>query len=222
VSTHRAYRLFKTLFGPLVWCWSRPRVHGREHLPRTGAAILALNHLAEIDSLCVALALPRPVTFVAKSEYFVRGGIVGRAVATVLRVAGQIPLDRSGGEVSQRGLDAAHRILDAGGVWAIYPEGTRSPDGRLHRGHTGLMRVALGRVCPVLPITLAGTERIRPWRPARVEIVIGPPVDLSAFARDPDDHAAVRAATDHLMVVLQRQGGLQYVDRYARPASRSA
>jgi 1-acyl-sn-glycerol-3-phosphate acyltransferase len=171
---------------------------------------------AEIDSLCLAAALPRQVSFATKREYFVGKGPRARIVGALLRATGQIPVDRSGGASASLALDAAHGVLDGGGLWAIYPEGTRSPDGRLYRGRTGVMRVALERDCPVHPVTIRGTEWIRLWRPARVRIVIGPPMDLSRFSRTADDRAAVRAATDALMRLLERQGGLEYVDRYAR------
>ena len=211
-----AYRLLKLLLGPVIRAYCRPGVRGREHVPRTGGAILASNHLAEIDSLCLALVLPRQVSFAAKHEYFAGTWLRARIVGALVRAAGQIPIDRSGGPAASRSLAAAHRVLDDGGLWAIYPEGTRSPDGRLHRGRTGVMRVALERDCPLLPVTLTGTERVRLWRPARVRVVIGPPIDLSPFGRTSTDRAAVRAATDALMRALELQGGLEYVDAYAR------
>lgn len=186
-----------------------PRVQGREHLPRVGEAILASNHLAEIDSLCLAAVLPRPVAFATKQEYFAGRGVRAR----LLRAAGQIPTDRSGGAPGESALRAAHAVLDRGGLWAIYPEGTRSPDGRLYRGRTGAMRVALGRDCPLIPVTIEGTQRIRPWRPSRVRITIGPPLDLTPFSTERE---SVRAATDALMAQLARQGGFDYVNRYGR------
>jgi 1-acyl-sn-glycerol-3-phosphate acyltransferase len=209
------YGLCKLVLTPLVWFYCRPRVSGRGHIPRTGPVIIASNHLAEIDSLCLGLVVPRPITFLAKHEYFIRGGLLGRVVGWVMRNAGQIPVDRADPSASPKALAAAGSVLDAGGVWAIYPEGTRSADGRLYRGKTGAMRVALSHDCTVVPVTLAGTERISRWRPTRVTVTFGPPLDLAPYAGVAADRAAVRAATDMLMATLQRQGGAEYVDSYA-------
>ena len=206
--------MFKLIIGPPLWLLCRPRVVGREHVPKRGPAILASNHLAEVDSLCLPLVLRRRLTFVAKSEYFHGAGVRGRLMAWFMRGAGQIAIDRSDPDAAAQALDVAREVIDAGDVWAIYPEGTRSPDGRLYRGHTGVMRVALSRDVPVMPVTLTGTERLDPrdrrgLRPARVTVTIGAPLDLGGITD-------VREATDLLMQVLQEQWGRTYVDAYAR------
>jgi 1-acyl-sn-glycerol-3-phosphate acyltransferase len=210
------YRMFKRVLAPLVWFYTRPKVEGLERVPLDGGAILAPNHLAEIDSLALALVIPRQLTFFAKGAYFTAKGPFGRLVAWILTSAEQIRVDRGGGEAAAQALVEGAKILDAGGLLTVYPEGTRSPDGRLHRGRTGLMRVALPRDCPLLPVTITRTDKIKLWRPVRVRIVFGEPLDLSPYGRDPDDRDAVRAATDVLMETLQRQGGQEYVDTYAR------
>lgn len=207
------------LLGPLVWIVTRPAVRGR--LPRRGPLIVASNHLTEIDSLVLGAVLSRRLTFVAKSEYFSRGGMRGRFYGLVCRATGQIPIERGGAGRGDPGLEAARKILDSGMVWAIYPEGTRSPDGRLHRGRTGVMRVALSRPhVPVVPVGIQGTTEIdqprqRFWRPAgRVRVAIGTPFDLSRWTGRSEDPAAWREATDELMREIQALSAQDYVDRY--------
>lgn len=206
------------VLGPVVWLVTRPAVRGR--LPRRGPLIVACNHLTEIDSLVLGAALSRRLTFVAKSEYFGRGGLRGRFYGMVCRATGQIPIERGGDGRGEAGLEAARRILDAGQVWAIYPEGTRSPDGQLHRGRTGVMRVALSRPhATVVPVGIQGTAEVdqpqqRLWRPGRVRIAIGRPFDLSRWTGQAEDPAAWREATDELMRQIQVLSAQQYVDRY--------
>ncbi|MEV5000127.1 lysophospholipid acyltransferase family protein [Nocardioides sp. LML1-1-1.1] len=186
------------LLGPAVRWWTRPRVSGLEHLPATGPVVVAANHRAEVDSLVLCLVLPRPPRFVAKAEYFAGHGLRGRVERWLCTVTGQIPVDRRGGDAAGAALRAATGVLREGGVWAIYPEGTRSPDGRLYRGHTGVVRVA--RSVPgatVLPVGLSGAEAVSRWRRGRVRVVVGAPVDVRA--------GEVREATDRLMVAI---GGL--------------
>lgn len=166
------------LLGPVIRWFARPRVVGR--LPQ-GPIVLAPNHLTEIDSLVLCAALPRRLTFVAKSEYFTRGGAGARLYAALCRSTGQIPISRQGDGSADAALIAARGILINDRVWAIYPEGTRSPDGRLYRGKTGAMRVALDTRCSVVPVGIIGTRCIeqpgkRGWRRARVEIRIGAPL----------------------------------------------
>ncbi|WP_460820359.1 lysophospholipid acyltransferase family protein [Nocardioides korecus] len=197
---------------------TRPVVVGA--LPRTGPVVVAANHLAEIDSLLLALVLPRRLTFVAKSEYFAPRGLRGRLYSNIARSTGQIPIDRSGSGAGDAALDAARRILEDGGIWAIYPEGTRSPDGRLYRGRTGVMRVALA--CPdaaVVPVGIRGTRAIdhpakRGWRPGRVRVDIGQPMDLSRWYGRSGDEAATREATDELMRQIQALSSQPYVGRH--------
>jgi 1-acyl-sn-glycerol-3-phosphate acyltransferase len=206
------------LLGPLVRVITRPVVSGS--LPRHGPLIVAANHLAEIDSLVLGVTLGRRLTFVAKSEYFAQPGLRGRLYGMLCRATGQIPIDRSGGGRGDAALEAARQVIDAGRVWAIYPEGTRSPDGRLYRGRTGVVRVALSRPqVPVVPVGVRGTAAIdnprrRSWRPGRVHVVIGKPVDLSRWTGRADDPAARREATNEIMCEIQALTSQRYADRY--------
>lgn len=211
------YWLLKyVLVGPVLRVLGRPKVEGLQHVPRTGPVIIAATHLAAIDSLYLCLALPRRITFIAKSEYYAGTGLRGRFDRWVLRATGQVAVDRSGGAASAPALSAAVRILDDGGVWGIYPEGTRSPDGRIYRGRTGVIRVAMQTGAPVIPVVLSGTDRVNPqgrrgWRFARVRISFGP----ARYFR-PADRDGVRAATDALMSELVQRSGRRYVDHYVK------
>ncbi|WP_328992084.1 1-acyl-sn-glycerol-3-phosphate acyltransferase [Kribbella sp. NBC_01245] len=163
--------------------------------------------------------LRRRVTFIAKSEYFTAPGLKGRLLRWFYSATGQVPVDRRGGRAAANALAAATEILRAGGVWGIYPEGTRSPDGRLYRGKTGAMRVALATGAPVLPVVVTGTDTVNPPGSrrlyfGRVQVKICPPLDLTRFHPD-----QARAATDHLMAVLHHESGQPYVNTYARRAA---
>ncbi|GAA1518081.1 lysophospholipid acyltransferase family protein [Nocardioides humi] len=200
------------LLGPVVRWYTRPRVAGLDRVPAHGPVIVAANHLAEIDSLVLSLVLPRQPRFLAKAEYYDGAGLRGRLERWLCSATGQIPVDRSGGDAAAVSLGAASAVLRDGGVWAIYPEGTRSPDGRLHRGHTGVVRVA--RAVPeavVLPVGLAGTADVDPpgrrgWRRGRVTVVVGAPVDVR--------EGEVREATDLLMRAIGELTGQQPLDHY--------
>lgn len=204
--------------------YRRPGIVGLEHIPRTGPAILAGNHLSVADSFFLILLVPRRVTFDAKSEYFTGRGFKGAFKRWFFTAAGQIPIDREGADASASALAAARRILRDGGIWAIYPEGTRSPDGRLHRGKAGVARVALSESVPVIPVVVHGTDAINPigtrvWRPGRVRITVGLPVDVCGRGVTRD---AARALTDEIMREIRRHSGQDYVDEYATPRRRSA
>ncbi|GAB2644188.1 lysophospholipid acyltransferase family protein [Nocardia goodfellowii] len=211
------YRLFKhVLLGPLLRLLGRPKVEGLHHVPPDGPVIIAANHLAVIDSLYLALILPRRVTFLAKQEYFTGTGLKGLFQRWFYTVAGQVPVDRTGGTAAADALAAATGILEAGGIWAIHPEGTRSPDGRIYRGRTGALRVAMATGAPVIPVVLSGTDRMNPrgsrlLRPTKIRISIGAP--RYYFAAGPQ--TTPRAATDELMRELAARAGRPYVDRYA-------
>ncbi|GAA4085702.1 lysophospholipid acyltransferase family protein [Nocardioides kongjuensis] len=205
------------LLGPVVRWYTRPRVLGLSHVPASGPVVVAANHRAEIDSLVLSLVLPRQPRFLAKAEYYAGAGLRGHVERWLCSVTGQIPVDRAGGSAASASLRAAEGLLRSGGVWAIYPEGTRSPDGRLHRGHTGVVRVA--RAVPdavVLPVGLLGTEAVDPperdrrerrrWRRGRVTVVIGPAVDVR--------QGEVREATDALMRAIGELTGQQPLDEY--------
>lgn len=210
------YWLFKhVLLGPLLRLLGRPEVKGLHYIPATGPVIVAANHLAVIDSLYLALVLPRRVTFLAKQEYFTGTGLRGRFNRWFYSVSGQVPVDRTGGNAAADALAAATRILESGGAWAIHPEGTRSPDGRIYRGRTGALRVAVATGAPVIPVVLSGTDRVNPrgsrmWRFAKVRITFGAPRQYPRL-----DHREVRAATDALMHELASRSGRPYVDEYA-------
>lgn len=211
------YWLFKhVLLGPLLRVLGRPDVQGLQHVPKSGPVIVAANHLAVIDELYLALVLPRRVTFLAKQEYFTGSGMKGRFNRWFYSVSGQVPVDRTGGDAAANALAAATEILQAGGVWAIHPEGTRSPDGRIYRGRTGALRVAMATGAPVLPVVLSGTDRVNPrgsrtWRFAKVRISFGAPRYYPPAAQQRD----ARLATDDLMRELANRSGRPYVDCYA-------
>jgi 1-acyl-sn-glycerol-3-phosphate acyltransferase len=223
------YRLFKyVLLGPLLRLLGRPRVEGLRHVPRTGPVIIAANHVAMLDSLYLALVLPRRVTFLAKQEYFTGTGFKGRFQRWFFTVAGQVPVNRTGGTAAADALAAATKILESGDIWAIHPEGTRSPDGRIYRGRTGALRVAMATGAPVIPVVLSGTDKVNPRgcrlpRFGKVHMSFGAPryypqLTRSAVAPTAADAAAashVRAATDELMRELAARSGRNYVDRYA-------
>ncbi len=213
-----AYWVLKALLSPILLLLWQVRVEGRHHVPRRGPVILAPNHTSFCDSLFLPLVLRRRVTFVAKSEYF-----DSWKTAWFFRAAGQIPMRREGGSASERALAAARDVLDAGQVLGIYPEGTRSPDGRLYRGHTGVARLALQCRVPVVPVALLGTTEVQPrgsmWlRPFKtVTVRFGEPLSLAHVATDPDaDPTVLRALTDELMFEIRRLSGQEYVDRYAK------
>ncbi|GAA5089510.1 lysophospholipid acyltransferase family protein [Nocardia iowensis] len=216
------YRLFKyVLLGPLLRVLGRPEVEGLHHVPRTGPVIVAANHLAVIDSLYLALVLPRQVTFLAKQEYFTGTGPRGRFKRWFFSATGQVPVDRTGGSAAADALAAATRILEDGGIWAIHPEGTRSPDGRIYRGRTGTLRVAMATGAPVIPVVLSGTDRVNPRgrrlpRFGKVRISFGAPrYYLPAEHHRDDHHVAARTATDELMREIAARSGRHYVDHYA-------
>ncbi|WP_227979865.1 lysophospholipid acyltransferase family protein [Nocardia spumae] len=203
------------LIGPILRLLGRPKVEGLHHVPADGPVIIAANHLAAIDSLYLALVLSRRITFLAKSQYFDEPGWRGRLNRWVMTATGQVRVDRTGGSASADALAAAVRILESDGVWGIHPEGTRSPDGRVYRGRTGVIRVAMRTGAPVVPVALTGTDLVnrrgrRGLRFGKVRIVFGPPRRF-----EPVDRAAVRAATDDLMVELAMRSGRRYVDCYA-------
>ncbi|UFS93702.1 lysophospholipid acyltransferase family protein [Nocardia huaxiensis] len=203
------------LVGPVLRLLGRPKVEGLHHVPKDGPVIIAANHLAVVDSLYLCLVLDRPVTFIAKQEYFTGGGVRGRINRWVMKATNQVPVDRTGGTAGSDSLAAASRILEGGGIWGIHPEGTRSPDGRIYRGRTGVIRVAMQTGAPVIPVVLSGTDKVNPrnrrtLRPAKVRISFGHP---RFFV--PADKAGVRAATDDLMFDLVRRSGRPYVDCYA-------
>jgi 1-acyl-sn-glycerol-3-phosphate acyltransferase len=208
------------LLGPLLRAVFRPWLSGEENVPIEGGAILASNHLSFSDSIFLPLMLKRRVTFLAKSDYFTGRGVKGRLTAGFLKGVGQLPLDRSGGGASNAALRTGLRVLRAGELLGIYPEGTRSPDGRLYRGKTGVARMALEARVPVLPVAMIGTDKVQPIgrivpHLGRVGIVIGPPLDFSRYEGMEDDRFVLRSITDEIMYELMQLSGQEYVDVYA-------
>jgi 1-acyl-sn-glycerol-3-phosphate acyltransferase len=212
------YWVLKVLLSPIFYALWRIKVEGRDHVPAKGPVILAPNHVTFLDSMFIPLVLRRRVTFVAKAEYF-----DSWKTSWFFRAAGQIPMRREGGSASERALAAARGVLTDGKVLGIYPEGTRSPDGRLYRGHTGVARLAFGCGAPVIPVALVGTSQVqrpgsntpRPFK--RVTIRFGAPLDFSRFDVDGAvDPLTLRAATDELMFEIRNLSGQEYVDRYAK------
>jgi 1-acyl-sn-glycerol-3-phosphate acyltransferase len=210
------YRVCRhVIIGPALHVVGRPRIIGRQHIPQRGAVIVAANHLAVIDSFYLILAARRQVFFLAKADYFTRPGLVGRLQKWFFTSLGQIPVERSGGAAAKPAITAATSIVRDGNAWGIHPEGTRSPDGRMYRGRTGVMRVAMTTGVPVIPVAITGTRKtrgLRWWRRDRVVIEILPPLDLAPFVATND----CRGATDALMGLILAHTGQEYVDDYAR------
>ncbi|MFC3688407.1 lysophospholipid acyltransferase family protein [Aquipuribacter hungaricus] len=217
------YWAVKTVLGPVLRSLFRPWVRGGEHVPTTGGAILASNHLSFSDSIFLPLMLKRRVTFLAKAEYFTGTGVKGRAKALFFRGVGQLPVDRSGGKASEAALRSGLRVLRRGDLLGIYPEGTRSPDARLYRGKTGVAKMALDSRVPVIPVAMIGTDKVQPIGrklPSihRVGIIIGRPLDFSRYDGMADDRHVLRSVTDEIMYELMRLSGQEYVDEYAAVA----
>lgn len=215
------YWIVKNLvLGPILLRVFRPWLKGVENVPVSGAAILASNHLSFIDSVFLPLVLRRPVVFLAKSEYFTGRGFKGWLVRQFFLASGQLPIDRSGGKASEDALFTGVNVLSEGKLLGIYPEGTRSPDGRIYRGRTGIARMALESGVPVIPVAMIDTEKVMPIgvkipKVQRIGIVFGSPLDFSRFAGYENDRFVLRAITDEIMHELVGLSGQEYVDEYA-------
>jgi 1-acyl-sn-glycerol-3-phosphate acyltransferase len=215
------YWVLKTVvLGPLLKLLFRPWVEGEEHIPDEGAAIFASNHLSFSDSIFLPLMVPRRMTFLAKSDYFTGRGIKGKATAAFFKGVGQVPVDRSGGKAGEAALNSGLRILRRGELLGIYPAGTRSPDGRLYRGRTGVARMALEAGVPVLPVAMIGTDKAQPTgkklpRIMRIGIRIGRPLSFARYEGMEDDRFVLRSITDEIMYELMLLSGQEYVDEYA-------
>jgi len=215
------------LLGPLLKTVFRPEVEGGSHVPEVGPAILACNHLSYVDWLFMPLALNRRVTFVAKAEYFEGRGLKGWAQRTFFSGAGQVPIDRSGGQASEGAIKSGLEVLGKGELFGIFPEGTRSHDGRLYRGRTGVARMALEAKVPVVPTVVLQTDVIAPpgkvfGKRARPVVRFGRPLDFSRYEGMEDDRYILRAVTDEIMYELMRLSGQEYVDVYASKAKEDA
>jgi 1-acyl-sn-glycerol-3-phosphate acyltransferase len=218
------YWLLKhVILGPWLRLVFRPKVEGLEHVPDEGPVIIASNHLSFADSIFMPLMVKRKVTFPAKSEYFTGRGLKGWLVKMFFVGTGQVPIDRSGGRAARVALEVGLRILQEGGIFGIYPEGTRSPDGRLYRGKTGVARLALESGAPVVPVAMLNMDEIQPpgkiWpKLRRVRIRFGAPLDFSRYAGMAGDRFIERAVTDEIMYELMVLSGREYIDMYAQKA----
>nr|WP_212767332.1 lysophospholipid acyltransferase family protein [Streptomyces cacaoi] len=206
----------------------RPWVEGLEHVPAEGPAILASNHLSFSDSFFLPAVLDRKVTFIAKAEYFTTPGVKGKLTAAFFKGVGQLPVDRSGARgAGEAAIKQGLQVLERGELFGIYPEGTRSPDGRLYRGKPGgLARVALRSGAPVIPVAMIDTEKIQPPGKAvpklmRPGIRIGAPLDFSRYQGMDNDRFIQRAVTDEVMYAILKLSGQEYVDIYATAAKRA-
>ena len=211
-----AYRVVKAVLGPILRLLFKIRVEGIEHVPQHGPVILASNHLSFSDSIFLPLVLDRRVIFVAKAEYFEQ-----RKTAWFFKLMGQIPVKRGGGADSQRALESAKEVLDGGGVFAIYPEGTRSPDGRLYKGRTGVARLALDTGAPVVVAAMIGTREAQPIGQVKpnfgspVTIKFSAPLHFDRFQGSRHDPLVLRQITDEIMFELRELSGQVYVNEYA-------
>jgi 1-acyl-sn-glycerol-3-phosphate acyltransferase len=209
--------------GPLLKLVFRPRAEGVENVPTEGPAILASNHLSYADWLFMPLVVPRKVSFVAKAEYFTTPGIKGWLQKTFFSGTGNIPIDRSGADAAAGALLSAKKVLGEGELFGIYPEGTRSHDGRLYRGKTGIARLTLETGVPVVPVAVVGTDVVAPpgkkfGRWTRPLVRFGKPLDFSRYAGMENDRFILRSITDEIMYEIMRLSGQEYVDMYAARA----
>ncbi|MCS4536173.1 1-acyl-sn-glycerol-3-phosphate acyltransferase [Corynebacterium sp. HS2168-gen11] len=225
------YWLYKyVLIGPFLRLYNRPTIENVERIPATGAAILASNHQSVADSFYLPLLCPRQITFLAKSEYFTQKGFAGTLKRKFFESLNQIPVNRTAKNAFDSLLEAAGSVLTKGRLLGIYPEGTRSPDGRVYRGKTGMARVALHYDVPVIPVAMLGAREANPpgtvmLRPVKVGIRIGEPIQARAFVAaqglDPLSHEAARVLTDEVMRVLTELSEKPYVDIYAQTVKAS-
>jgi 1-acyl-sn-glycerol-3-phosphate acyltransferase len=202
----------------------RPKVKGLRHVPSSGPVIIASNHLSFSDSIFMPLVVPRKVTFLAKSEYFTSPGPKGLLKKLTFIALGQVPVDRSGGRRSEAALITGLKVLAEGKCLGIYPEGTRSPDGRLYKGRTGIARLAIESGAPIIPVAMFNTEKIQPTgtvvpKVMRVEMIFGEPM---YFEGDSTDLLHLRDVTDKIMSTIQSLSGQEYVDTYATKAKKNA
>lgn len=215
------YTLFKhVLIGPPLKGLYKPWVEGVEHIPESGGAILASNHLAVSDSFFLPLVISRKVVFLGKSEYFTGRGVKGYATRAFMEGVGTIPVHRGGGRASEAALRTGLQVLQSGQLLGIYPEGTRSPDGRLYRGKTGVARMAIEAGVPIIPVAMIGTDVAQPLGqkvPSRTDIGvrIGPALRLDAYAGRQEDRGALREVTDRVMKAIQELSGQEYIERDA-------
>ncbi|QNP73761.1 1-acyl-sn-glycerol-3-phosphate acyltransferase [Streptomyces roseirectus] len=217
------FALLKAVLGPVMRLWFRPQVEGVENIPGDGPVILAGNHLTFIDSMILPLVCDRQVFFIGKDEYVTGTSLKGRLMAWFFTGVGMIPVDRDGGRGGVAALMTGRRVLEEGKVFGIYPEGTRSPDGRLYRGRTGIARLTLMTGAPVVPFAMIGTDKLQPGgagipRPGKVTVRFGEPMEFSRYDGMDRDRYVLRAVTDSVMAEVMRLSGQEYVDIYATKA----
>jgi len=214
------YRISRVLAGPFLYTLWRPEIIGSEHIPASGGAILASNHLSIVDSIFLPLMVDRPVTFAAKSEYFTGTRPIDRLTGAYLRATNQISVDRAEARAGLEMLDAALGLLREGALFGIYPEGTRSPDGRLYRGRPGVGWLALNSGLPVIPVAMSGTDHVLPPgrkvpRVGKIKIRVGEPLTFESAKTLPSASRQRRAITDEVMNAIQALSGQDYVAMYA-------
>lgn len=217
------YWVIKAILTPVLRVVYRPWIEGLENVPVEGPAIIASNHLSWLDWIFLPLLVPRKISFLAKADYFTEKGVKGFFKKGFFAGTGQVPIARTGGDASSGALVTGKRILAEGRLLGIYPEGTRSPDGRLYRGKTGVARMALEAGVPVIPCAMLGVFEIAPPgtvvpKIRRVGVRIGKPLDFSRYAGMEDDRYVLRSITDEIMYEIMRTSGQEYVDRYAAKA----
>jgi 1-acyl-sn-glycerol-3-phosphate acyltransferase len=217
------YGVLRAFLTPFLMILFRPKVKGLRHVPSSGPVIIASNHLSFSDSIFMPLVVPRKVTFLAKSEYFTSPGPKGLLKKLTFIALGQVPVDRSGGRRSEAALITGLKVLAEGKCLGIYPEGTRSPDGRLYKGRTGIARLAIESGAPIIPVAMFNTEKIQPTgtvvpKVMRVEMIFGEPM---YFDGDSSDLLYLRDVTDKIMQTIQALSGQEYVDTYATKAKKN-
>jgi 1-acyl-sn-glycerol-3-phosphate acyltransferase len=218
------YGILRAFLTPFLMILFRPKVKGLRNVPGSGPVIIASNHLSFSDSIFMPLVVPRKVTFLAKSEYFTSPGPKGFFKKLTFIALGQVPVDRSGGRRSEAALIAGLKVLADGKCLGIYPEGTRSPDGRLYKGRSGIARLAIDSGAPIIPVAMFNTEKIQPTgtlmpKVMRVEMIFGEPM---YFEGDSADLLYLREVTDKIMSAIQEISGQEYVDAYATKAKKSS
>jgi 1-acyl-sn-glycerol-3-phosphate acyltransferase len=221
------YLIARLILRPLFLLFFRPHVVGRENVPATGAFIIASNHLSFIDSMAIPLMAPRRVGYLAKAEYFTGSGLRGWLTRTWFTALGALPVERQTHRAAQEALDTAMTVLRSGGGFGIYPEGTRSRDGKLARGKTGVAWLALTADCPVVPVGLTGTDRIQPvgarwWRPHRFTVVFGKPLTFPEHRGEAGSNRARREVTDAIMEAIAELSGQEKAGWGAKPGSAGA
>jgi 1-acyl-sn-glycerol-3-phosphate acyltransferase len=208
------------VIGPLMMTVFRPWVTGLENMPKTGPVIVVCNHLSFVDSVFLPLVIERQMAFLAKSDYFTGRGLKGFFIRFFMTSAGQLPIDRSGGKASEASLNSGLAVLAEGKVLAVYPEGTRSPDGRMFRGRTGVARMVVEANVPVIPVAVVDTDKVMPLGSKfpsvhKVGVIVGKPLDFSRFQGMESDRFVLRSITDEIIYEMNKLSGQEYVDVYA-------